>query len=183
MKFVGLLLLVAGVVLVVGGVVMYRSTTPDGDVVPQGESSLEEVPDRGTSNSQFLQMKPDLPAPGSDEESDEDLTASPTGSVSPTVLPVEESSGEVVTVSMTDTEFSPETITVTQGNTVKFVNNGQAPRWPASDVHPTHKGLPGFDASKGIATGDEYTFTFTKVGTWSFHDHLNPQLTGSVVVE
>ncbi|MFH1354403.1 MAG: cupredoxin domain-containing protein [bacterium] len=174
MKFMGFLLLVVGVVLVVGGVMMYRSTAPNGDVVPQGESSLEEVPEKGTSNSQFLQMKPDLPAPDDDGDNNEGAAVSPTEDVSPTASPVGEGGREVAVVSMTDVGFSPETITVTQGNTVKFVNNGQALHWPVSDI---------FDAERGIATGDEYTFTFSEVGTWPFYDHLNPQLKGSVVVE
>lgn len=88
-----------------------------------------------------------------------------------------------VTVSMTDTGFEPSTVTIPVGTTVVFVNNGQALHWPASDVHPTHEILPGFDAKRGLATGDTYSYTFQKKGSWGMHDHLNPRSTATVVVE
>lgn len=88
-----------------------------------------------------------------------------------------------VTVSITDTGFEPATLTVPAGTTVTFLNNGQAAHWPASNPHPIHTGLSGFDATKALATGETYSFTFTKTGTWGFHDHLNTSLTGSVVVK
>jgi plastocyanin len=106
-------------------------------------------------------------------------TTSATPSASPTTVVV----SEAVVISMTDTGFEPATVTVAPGTKVTFMNNGQAAHWPASGPHPTHTNLPGFDAKKGLATGESYSFTFDKVGTWGFHDHLNPQLFGSVVVK
>lgn len=88
-----------------------------------------------------------------------------------------------VTVSMTDTGFEPAQVSVAAGTTVVFVNNGQALHWPASAPHPQHTGLPGFDANKGLATGETYSFVFDKVGRWGFHDHLNTKLFGAVTVE
>lgn len=183
MKLVGLWLVVVIAVLAAGGILVYRSTAPDGDVVPQGEASLEEAPAVGSSNSQFLQMQPDAASPGEAGDGGEGGEASPVSETSGTGLSVGQDVAERTIISMTDTGFSPETVTVAAGGTVTFVNNGQALHWPASDVHPTHELLPDFDAGRGIATGDEYAFTFTQVGKWGFHDHLNPQFTGSVVVE
>lgn len=183
MKLAGLWLVVVIAVLAAGGILVYRSTAPNGDVVPQGEASLEEAPAAGTSNSQFLQMQPDSAPPGEAGDDGEGGEASPVAETSETELPADQDVAERTVISMTDMGFSPEEVTVAAGSTVTFVNNGQALHWPASDVHPTHELLPGFDAGRGIATGDEYAFTFTKVGAWSFHDHLNPQFTGTVVVE
>lgn len=87
------------------------------------------------------------------------------------------------TIAMNEAGFSPATVTVAPGTTVTFVNNGQAAHWPASDVHPTHQLLPGFDAKQGVATGDTYAYTFTQTGTWRCHDHLMPQLTCTIVVK
>lgn len=87
------------------------------------------------------------------------------------------------TVSVDETGFSPKAITVKAGTKVSFVNNGQAPHWPASALHPTHQVLPGFDALRGLATGETYSYTFEKAGSWNYHDHLNPQFFGTVVVE
>lgn len=90
---------------------------------------------------------------------------------------------EEMTVSITDTGFEPSKVTIPVGTTVVFVNNGQALHWPASDVHPTHEILPGFDAKRGLATGETYSYTFQTKGSWSMHDHLNPRATGIITVE
>lgn len=87
------------------------------------------------------------------------------------------------TVSMTDTGISPAQITVKSGTTITFVNNGTQPHWPASDPHPIHTDLPGFDAKRGLATGDLYRFTFTKVGTFGMHDHLHPAFHATITVQ
>ncbi|MDO8594723.1 MAG: hypothetical protein Q7R93_04405 [bacterium] len=53
----------------------------------------------------------------------------------------------------------------------------------ASDVHPTHLLYPEFDQYKTDQRGkDEFRFTFDKVGTWGYHDHLNAGMVGTVVV-
>ncbi len=104
-----------------------------------------------------------------------EVTASSIASESPAV--------SATTISISDTGFAPATVRVKAGTTVTFMNNGQALHWPASNPHPVHTDLPGLDAKKGLATGEDYSFTFSKVGTWGFHDNLNAQLKGSVVVE
>lgn len=105
---------------------------------------------------------------------------SPTPATSPLAA---SPAASAVRISMTDTGFSPASVTVPAGTTVTFVNNGQASHWPASATHPTHDVLPEFDSQRGIATGEEYSFTFTQAGTWKYHDHLFPQLTGQIVVQ
>lgn len=105
---------------------------------------------------------------------------SPKASASPTAS--ENPAATANTISISDTGFSPATVTVKSGTTVTFMNNGQALHWPASNPHPVHTDLSGFDAQKGLATGESYSFTFTKTGTWGFHDHLNAAMKGSVVV-
>lgn len=85
-------------------------------------------------------------------------------------------------VYMNDDGFTPPPIPVPKGTAVIFQNKGSRSHWPASAVHPTHELLPGFDALRGIPPGESYVYTFTKPGTWKFHDHLNPSHTGSVTV-
>lgn len=84
---------------------------------------------------------------------------------------------------LTEGGYSPEIITIQQGETVAFENRTSIAHVPASDPHPTHSDLPEFDAVEPVAPGDVYTFTFTQVGEWGYHDHLNPSLTGTIVVE
>ena len=54
--------------------------------------------------------------------------------------------------------------------------------WVASDVHPTHDELPGFDQLEGVEAGNDYSFTFEEVGEWTYHNHLVPTDTGTIVV-
>lgn len=88
-----------------------------------------------------------------------------------------------VMIEITDTGFTPSTVTINAGQTVTFINNGQAPHWPASDPHPTHTNLPGFDAEHALQTGEKYSYTFNDKGSWGFHDHLNARLTGRINVQ
>jgi plastocyanin len=88
-----------------------------------------------------------------------------------------------ITVTYNGTTFSPAQVTVMSGTTVKFVNQSNKLVWVASDPHPTHTDYPGFDAKKGLTQGQSYEFTFDKIGTWGYHNHLNPSQTGSVIVQ
>lgn len=91
--------------------------------------------------------------------------------------------------------FVPDNITVPIGTTVAWTSSSGIPMWVGSDPHPSHTDLPGFDQKRIInkirnpfievayAHGDgAYEYTFTKVGTWKYHNHLNPQHKGLVVV-
>lgn len=86
------------------------------------------------------------------------------------------------TVAYTATGFTPKTVTVKAGTGVTFVNQSSNGMWVASDVHPTHQLLPGFDELKSVVTGGSYTYVFTKVGRWKYHNHMNPSDGGTVVV-
>ncbi|OGC47468.1 hypothetical protein A2886_03535 [candidate division WWE3 bacterium RIFCSPHIGHO2_01_FULL_42_13] len=87
-----------------------------------------------------------------------------------------------VEVSYTDAGFEPVTVEVEPGTTVTFVNNSSGLMWVASDVHPTHDELPGFDQLEGGEADTKYNFTFTAVGEWGYHNHLFPSDTGTIVV-
>ena len=89
--------------------------------------------------------------------------------------------GDVVRI--TDDGFDPSTLTVSSGTTVTFENESSDDSWPASDVHPTHQLYPGFDAKKPLLSGDSYSFTFTKAGSWGYHNHLEPDVKGTIVVQ
>lgn len=86
------------------------------------------------------------------------------------------------TVQYTDSGFGPNTITVKQGTTVRFTNQSSRGMWVASAVHPTHQLLPGFDQLQSVSKGGTYEYTFAKVGTWKYHNHVNATDTGTVVV-
>lgn len=104
--------------------------------------------------------------------------------------------GTTVVVRMTPSGFEPEKVEILVGDTVVFENVDTRERWPASNIHPTHSVYPGsniekcfteaepgiFDACKGILTGEKHEFTFSKEGSWRFHDHLLPDEGGLIVV-
>ncbi len=159
----GLLIVVA--VLLVGFLIL---RSPQTATVPTETDSIEE------EGSSIGQLEVEVPTPVVT------VVASPAPSSSPTTAPAG-ATGTLVT--FTDTGITPSTLTVPVNTTVTFTNNGQGTHWPASDPHPTHTGLPGFDADKALSTGESYSFTFTTKGTWGFHDHLNPRLKGSIIVQ
>jgi len=97
-------------------------------------------------------------------------------------MPKQNAPVETKTISFTGSSFSPQSISVKPGDTVTFVNNASVGMWIASAPHPTHTDYPEFDAKKIYGPGESYTFTFTKVGTWKFHNHMNPTYFGSVTV-
>jgi plastocyanin len=91
--------------------------------------------------------------------------------------------GKTVTISMDGQTFTPDPITVSQGTNVCWVNKDSADHWPASNIHPTHEIYPAFDPKKGVASGETWCFVFGKFGIWKYHDHLSPNLVGTVNVE
>lgn len=109
----------------------------------------------------------------------------------------EETPEDVHYIHMTEAGFEPEDITIQQGDTVVFENLDERPRWPASNIHPTHTAYPGtdirdcggedeghmFDACRGMELGETFSFLFEQPGSWRFHDHNYPEYTGSITVE
>jgi len=88
-----------------------------------------------------------------------------------------------VVVTLTKKGFDLTLVHIVQGGVVHFKNSSDDDFWPASDLHPTHAMYPEFDPKQPVAAGQTWSFTFTKVGTWKYHNHLNPLQTGVVVVE
>ena len=85
-------------------------------------------------------------------------------------------------VSITAGGFSPKAITVKIGQSVIFENMDSANHIVNSDPHPTHT-MYSFLNVGLIKPGESKTVMFEKTGQYTFHDHLNPSLTGTVTVE
>lgn len=88
----------------------------------------------------------------------------------------------VVEVSYKDGEFNPNKLTVKKGTTVKFINQSNDQMWVASNPHPVHTDLPGFDELEATGNRGSYEYAFIKVGTWGYHNHINPSSKGSITV-
>lgn len=99
--------------------------------------------------------------------------------------------GTQLAVDITADGFTPKTITVGAGDTVTWSNKDSVPHWVASAMHPTHTVYPEpggcigskFDSCVGIEPLQSWQFTFTHKGQWMYHDHLDSQTTGKVVVQ
>lgn len=87
------------------------------------------------------------------------------------------------TFSYRDDGFSPAVIHVPVGTTVTFKNESNITLWIASNPHPTHTSDPALDSGMALNTGAEYKFTFNKIGTWGFHNHMHSVDTATVIVE
>jgi len=90
------------------------------------------------------------------------------------------------TISYSGEGYDPETLEVKKGQTVRFTTTSEVPNWVASNPHPSHTDYPEFDTGLILDTppapGDEIKFTFDKIGSWSFHNHNQPNHTGTIKV-
>ena len=90
--------------------------------------------------------------------------------------------GTVAVVYMSVDGFAPSEIRIKPGTKVSFVNDDKFWHWPASDLHPTHTLYPEFDPRKAIGPGETWSFTFERLGSWGYHDHLAPYVVGKIIV-
>ena len=78
----------------------------------------------------------------------------------------------------------PTTLNVKKGTIVTFTNKDSKPRRLASDPHPSHTSVPGFDSQTTFAKDQTYSFYFDKKGSFTYHDETNPIVVkGTIIVE
>ncbi|MBI2056266.1 MAG: hypothetical protein HYT37_02705 [Candidatus Sungbacteria bacterium] len=78
--------------------------------------------------------------------------------------------------------FYPKELTIQKGDTVVFTTTREKPFWPASNLHPTHGMYPEFDPKEPVEPRASWSFRFTKIGEWKYHDHLSPGFIGTIIV-
>jgi len=71
--------------------------------------------------------------------------------------------------------YSPVTVTVATGTTVKWTNRDDIPHTVVNDDQKFQ--------SKTLDTDESYTYTFTKPGTYPYFCSIHPKMTGKVVVQ
>ena len=80
----------------------------------------------------------------------------------------------VATVHIKNFAFSPARLRIATGQSVRFVNDDQ-------DAHTVTAGNGAF-SSGGLDTGDTWTQTFTKAGTYAYICALHPYMHGTIIV-
>ena len=85
--------------------------------------------------------------------------------------------GETRDVKIDNYSFSPGTLTVPLGTTVTWTNrDAEVHTVVADDTPPTFR-------SAGLDTGDSFSFTFSKAGTFPYHCSVHPHMTGTIIVQ
>jgi plastocyanin len=86
-----------------------------------------------------------------------------------------EASAPAAAVKIDNFVFGPQTITVPVGATVTWTN--------VDDIPHTAVSTDGVFKSKVMDTDEKFSYTFTKVGTYSYYCSVHPKMTGKVVVQ
>jgi plastocyanin len=163
--------LVIGVLLVAAALIIFYVTRPEEATAPIPESITTEN-QNGTNTTVT--------------ESVNTNTASTAAKPSTPQIP------DSVTVVYDGIHFIPDTVTVAKGGVVRFMNNSDKKMWIGANNHPTHMQYPvkseddclgsSFDQCTAVGTGILWSYTFTEVGTWGYHNHVRAQDVGSVTV-
>jgi plastocyanin len=80
-----------------------------------------------------------------------------------------------VVVSMEAVRFAPEVLRVRLGDTVVWVNDDPFPHTATADDRSFDSGI--------VASGDSWSLTATRAGTFPYVCALHPTMTGTLIVE
>ena len=83
----------------------------------------------------------------------------------------------------TNEGFSPEIAEINQGDTIEFTNRSDYPMWVATNSHPAHDILSTFDQFTTSGFDESWQYTFDQKGEWKYHDHVNANTEGLVIVK
>ncbi len=80
-----------------------------------------------------------------------------------------------VAVKIDNFSFSPATVTVPVGTTIRWTNRDDIPHTVVSEDK--------IFKSKVLDTDEQFTYTFTKPGTYDYFCSIHPKMTAKVVVQ
>jgi plastocyanin len=92
----------------------------------------------------------------------------------PTQVKGEESKAQNTEIRVDNFTFNPDTVTVPLNSAVTWVNKDDIPHVIAS--------TDGMFKSKALDTDQQYSFTFTKAGTYPYFCAIHPKMVGKIVV-
>lgn len=82
----------------------------------------------------------------------------------------------VKNVAIQNFAFSPATLTIAKGTTIKWTNKDSTAHTVTSDTSAWHD-------SGSLAQGASFSFTFNKVGTFAYHCSIHPFMTAKIIVK
>jgi plastocyanin len=94
---------------------------------------------------------------------------------SPSVTANDQPSAANAEVKIDNFSFRPETVEVSVGTTVTWTNR--------DDIPHTVVSTEGVFKSKVRDTDEQFSYTFTKAGTYPYFCSIHPKMTGKVVVQ
>ena len=87
----------------------------------------------------------------------------------------DDKSSSEAAVKIDNFSFSPATITVPPGTTVRWTNRDDIPHTVVSEDKAFK--------SKVLDTDEQFTYTFTKPGTYGYFCSIHPKMTAKIVVQ
>ena len=193
------------ILVVIGGVIWFIAQSP----TPEAEAPTQTTSNDQEEEAQMDQMDDDAPVieaeggtdvgaefpvieDGDDMESSQEEPTESNDEQAEAQEPKEEESFAAL-VTYTNSGFTPKTVTVQKGETVRFLDDSVQGMWVGSDNHPTHTLYPedtasdclgsAFDQCERSSQGEFWEFTFNSVGSWDYHNHVRSSHRGTVVVE
>lgn len=93
---------------------------------------------------------------------------------------------DAVTITYSDSGFSPSTVTVKSSGTITWINSSSTQVQVGVDPHPSHTGnkeITGGKFTLDLNSGQQESVTVQKTGTFGYHNHLSADETGTIVVK
>jgi plastocyanin len=93
---------------------------------------------------------------------------------------------EEVTIAYSDAGFASSRAILKNGGKITWINKSSREVKIGADPHPIHTGnreVSGGEFTLDLKPGDQKTVSVSKVGTFGYHNHLNPSDTGEIVVQ
>lgn len=86
------------------------------------------------------------------------------------------------TITLTSNGFSPGSLTIKAGQKVTWINKSGTDATVNSDPHPVHTNYPPLNLGS-FANGQSLTLIFNQTGSYGYHNHLNPNQHGTILVQ
>lgn len=85
-------------------------------------------------------------------------------------------------VALISSGYAPASLTIAVGDTVTWTNNSDKPATVNSDPHPKHSDYSPLNLGM-IKPGSSVSLKFNTAGSYSYHNHLNADQRGTIIVK